>query len=105
MANVEEARYHMLLSTDGKMLVLARYAVRSNQRNFLKVTLPAGALVWSATLSGNPIRPGLAPDGSLLLPLAKAPSSAGPPEFAFELLYLPPAAARNKNTQPGLPRP
>jgi hypothetical protein len=105
MANVEEARYHMLLSTDGKILVLARYAVRSNQRNFLKVTLPAGALVWSATLSGNPIRPGLAPDGSLLLPLAKARSSAETPEFAVEILYLTRAAAWNEKGKAGLALP
>ena len=51
MANIEEARYQVLMSTDGKELVQARYAVRNNQRNFVKVTLPAGATVWSVTLA------------------------------------------------------
>jgi hypothetical protein len=41
--NVEEARYSVLLSNDGKSLVEARYAVRNNQRNFAKVTLPSRA--------------------------------------------------------------
>ena len=45
MANIEEARYQVLMSADGKELVQARYAVRNNQRNFVKVTLPAGATV------------------------------------------------------------
>ena len=42
IANVEEARYRALASEDGRQLVEARYAVRNNQRSFLKVTLPAG---------------------------------------------------------------
>src|ERR1035438_329944 len=46
MANIEEARYQVLMSADGKELVQARYAVRNNQRNFVKVTLPPGATVW-----------------------------------------------------------
>ena len=50
MANVEEARYRVLLSKEGKTLVQALYAIRNNQRNFLKVTLPAGAAIWSAWL-------------------------------------------------------
>jgi len=43
MANVSEARYQVLISSEGKTLVQARYAVRNNQRNFLKITLPPGA--------------------------------------------------------------
>ena len=39
MANIEEARYDVLISADGKELVQARYAVRNNQRNFVKITL------------------------------------------------------------------
>jgi hypothetical protein len=88
MANIEEARYRALLSSDGKSLVQARYAVRNNQRNFLKVTLPAGASLWSAALAGRPVRPGRAPDGSLLLPLEKARAGDDVPEFAVELVYF-----------------
>ncbi len=40
-ANIEEAEYNALLAPDGKMLVQSRFAVRNNQRNFLKLTLPA----------------------------------------------------------------
>ena len=92
MANVEEARYDVLISADGKELVQARYAVRNNQRNFVKITLPAGATVWSASLGGKPIRPGQSPDGSLLLPLEKSRGEDAP-AFAIEVLYLTKAAA------------
>ena len=88
MANVEEARYEVLASSEGKTLVQARYAVRNNQRNFLKVVLPPGATLWSAALDGRPVRPGQAPDGSILLPLSKARSGEDAPAFAVELAYF-----------------
>jgi hypothetical protein len=93
MANIEEARYDVLVSNDGKMLVQARYAVRNNSRNFVKITLPAGAIVWSAALGGKPIRPGQSPDGSLLLPLEKAHGGDDAPPFEVEILYLSKAEA------------
>jgi hypothetical protein len=88
MANVEEARYNVLITKEGKTLVQARYAVRNNQRNFLKITLPPGATLWSASLSGNPVRPGQSPDGALLLPLEKARAGEDAPLFAVEVLYI-----------------
>src|SRR5215472_16991437 len=88
MANVEEARYQVLMSNEGKTLVQARYAIRNNQRNFLKITLPQGAAVWSATLAGKPVHPGQAPDGGVLLPLEKSRAGDDAPVFAVELVYL-----------------
>ena len=87
-ANVEEARYRLLLSVDGKMLVQARYALRSNQRTFMRMALPPGAAVWSSSLSGRPVHPGKAPDGSLLFPLEKGHAGEDAPLFTIEVLYL-----------------
>jgi hypothetical protein len=87
LANVEEARYQVLMSHEGKTLVQGRYAIRNNQRNFLKVTLPQGASLWSAVLAGKPVRPGVAKDGSVLLPLEKSHGEDAP-EFAVEIFYL-----------------
>jgi len=88
MANISEARYQVLLTSEGKTLVDARYAVRNNQRNFLKINLPSGATLWSASLEGKPVRPGQAPDGGLLLPLDKTRSGEESPEFAVEIVYV-----------------
>jgi hypothetical protein len=88
MANIEEARYRVLLSKEGKSLVQAQYAIRNNQRNFLKITLPAGAAIWSASLAGKPVRPGEAKDGSLLLPLEKSRAGEEAPAFVLEIFYL-----------------
>src|ERR1700741_4946674 len=76
------------MSKEGKTLVQARYAVRNNQRNFVKISLPPGAVVWSAALSGKPGRPGQASDGSLLLPLEKARGGEEAPAFVVEVLYM-----------------
>jgi hypothetical protein len=88
MANIEEARYRVLLSKEGKMLVQAQYAIRNNSRSFLKITLPAGAAIWSASLAGQPVRPGQSPDGSLLLPLEKTRAGEDAPAFVLEIFYL-----------------
>jgi hypothetical protein len=88
IANVEEARYEALVSEDGKMLVRARYAVRNNQRSFLGIALPQQSTLWSATLAGRPIRPGLGASGGLLLPLQKGRTGADAPTFVVELVYL-----------------
>jgi hypothetical protein len=105
MANIEEARYQVLMSADGKELVQARYAVRNNQRNFVKVTLPAGAVVWSVSLAGRPVRPGQSPDGSLLLPLEKSRGGDDAPAFAIEILYLTKAAPWTEKGQEKLALP
>ena len=99
MANVEEARYQILVSSEGKTFVQARYAVRNNQRNFLKVTLPAGGTLWSASLSGRPVRPGQAPDSGILLPLDKARAGEDAPPFAVEIVYLARGSAWNEKGQ------
>ena len=87
-ANIEEAQYNTLIAADGKMLIQSRFAVRNNQRNFLKLTLPPTAVLWSASVAGRPIRPGRAPDGSFLLPLEKTRSGDESPAFVVEVSYI-----------------
>ena len=99
MANIAEARYNVLITGDGKALVQARYAVRNNQRNFLKFTLPPGAILWSAELAGQPVRPGQSPDGSVLLPLEKSRAGDDSSEFAVEVVYIDRGTAWNEKGQ------
>jgi hypothetical protein len=88
IANVEEARYRALASEDGSLLVEARFAVRNNQRSFLKVTMPPSATVWTAKVGGRPIRPGVAERGAVLLPLEKGRAGEEAPTFVVEMTYL-----------------
>jgi hypothetical protein len=87
-ANVEESRFRVLLTGEGKTLVEARYAVRNNQRNFVKIALPPGATLWSSSLAGRPVRPGQSPDGSLLFPLAKSSAGEDASLAAIQILYV-----------------
>ena len=88
VANIEEARYRALATEDGRLLVEAQYAVRNNQRSFLKVSLPPGSTVWSASVAGRPTRPGGADADALLLPLDKGRASEEAPTFVVTLVYL-----------------
>jgi hypothetical protein len=88
IANVEEAHYDVLAGEDGKLLVRARYAVRNNRRSFLAVSLPPRAILWSASLAGRPVRPGVGQSGGLLLPLQKGRANEKAPAFVVELMYL-----------------
>ena len=93
IANVEEARYDVLAGEEGKTLVRARYGVRNNQRGFLDVRLPQGATLWSASVAGRAVRPGVSPSGSLLLPLQKGRAGEEAPAFVAELTYIQQGAA------------
>ncbi|HUQ89118.1 MAG TPA: hypothetical protein VM096_16285 [Vicinamibacterales bacterium] len=90
IANIEEARYRVLAAEDGLFLVEARYAIRNNQRSFLKVTLPARATIWSASVAGKPVRPGVAEGEAVLLPLEKGRAGEDAPTFAVHITYLQP---------------
>ena len=88
VANVEESRYRALVADDGRLLVEARYAIRNNQRSFLKVTLPPRSTVWSAEVSGRPIRPGAPEPDAVLLPLEKGRAGEEAPLFDVSLIYM-----------------
>ena len=88
VANIEEARYRALASEDGRLLIEAHYAVRNNQRSFLKITLPPGATLWSASVAGKAVRPGVAERDAVLLALEKGRAGQDAPSFAVRITYL-----------------
>ena len=105
LAAVDEARYHALLTEDGKTLVQARYAVRNNAQSFLVVTLPESAILWSAAVSGRPVRPGRSKEDALLLPLEKGKAGEEAPAFLVELVYLARGAAWTRQGRTSLHLP
>jgi hypothetical protein len=105
LANVDEARYRVLLTEDGKTLVDGRLAVRNNQRNFLGVMLPAGATLWTASIDGREVRPGRSADGMLLLPLRKGRAGAEVPVSLVTIAYFDRHAAWAGNGQVALELP
>lgn len=90
IANIEEARYRVLAAEDGVLLVEAHYAVRNNQRSFLKVTLPPKATIWSASVAGKAVRPGVAEGDAVLIALEKGRAGEDAPTFVVRITYLQP---------------
>jgi len=54
----------------------------------LKVTLPPGATIWSASVAGKPVRPGKAEGDAVLLALEKGRAGEEAPAFAVRITYL-----------------
>ena len=87
LATIDEARYRVLLTEDGKALVEGRLAVRNNQRSFLGLTLPPGATLWSAAVMvARSAREG--PGDTLLLPLRKRRAAEESAAFAVDVVYV-----------------
>ncbi len=58
-AAVDEANLVMQLTVDGKGVTRAVYRVRNNNRQFMRLRLPAGSQLWSAHVNGRPVKPAL----------------------------------------------
>jgi hypothetical protein len=105
IANIEEARYRAMAAEDGLFLVEAHYAVRNNQRSFLKVTLPPRATIWSASVAGKAVRPGVAEGPSVLLALEKGRAGEDAPTFVVRITYLQPIESWTDQTRARLELP
>ena len=58
-ASIDQADYQTLFTQDGLAVTTARFTVRNNRKQFLRVVLPEGAEVWSATVAGRPEKPAI----------------------------------------------
>lgn len=89
VATVDVANYITLNTKDGKRLTKALYNVRNNVKQFLRIKLPEDAELWSATVSGKPVKPAKDKNGFILIPLEKS-QLAGEDlaQFPVEIVYL-----------------
>jgi prepilin-type processing-associated H-X9-DG protein len=83
-ALVDRVRLTTVISEDGQIMTDMALTVRNNGRQYLEVALPEGAQVWSAFVSGQPVRPGKR-DSKLLLPMERTEGDATVP---VELTYI-----------------
>ncbi|MBI5801701.1 MAG: hypothetical protein HZA92_13390 [Verrucomicrobia bacterium] len=82
-ALVDSARLTTVVADDGQMMTEVSLSVRNNGRQFLEVELPKGAIVWSAFVNGQPVRP-TKQGGKLLLPMEQSGGDAPLPiEFTY----------------------
>ncbi|GAB4318401.1 MAG: hypothetical protein Kow0059_11860 [Candidatus Sumerlaeia bacterium] len=86
---VDHADYTILFTEDGKLLTRAVFQTRNNRNQYLQVTLPEKATVWSSFVAGQPVKPAMDDKGRLLLVLKKSFTLHEQTQaFPVEIVYL-----------------
>lgn len=90
---VDSAIIDSLVTADGRRMTHLQYAVRNNRNQFLRVKLPEGAEVWSATVAGRGVKVAKG-EGGVLVPLVRSDASTGAlSAFLVDLVYVEAGAA------------
>jgi len=78
-----------MFTADGRRLTRMRYQVRNNRRQFLRLTLPNGAELWSSAVAGRAVQPAKSQEGELLVPLVRSQAAGGAlAAFDVEIVYV-----------------
>ena len=85
---LDQADATTMFTADGRRLTSVRYQVRNNRRQFLRLALPDGASLWSASVGGRSVQPAMS-EGRLLIPLVRSQASGGSlAAFGVEVVYV-----------------
>jgi len=74
---LDTARATTMFTPDGRRLTAVTWRVRNNRKQFLRLTMPANAELWSASVAGQAVQPARAADGRILIPLVRSQESGG----------------------------
>lgn len=85
VASIEQANYYTLITRDGLAVTTARYTVRNSRKQFLRLTLPQGAEVWSVFVGGKGEKPAQADDGRGVLIRMMNDTNGFPLEIVYAL--------------------
>lgn len=89
VAAIDSADYATLLTEEGKILNEAIYQVRNNVKQFLRISLPKGATLWSSFVGSKPVKAAKDKDGNILIPLEKSQLYGEQiAQFPVEIVYL-----------------
>jgi len=89
VAAIDTVNYITAKTEDGKVLTKATYQVRNNVKQFLRIMPPKNAEIWSAFVSGKPVKPAKDKNGSVLVPLEKSKLQGQTlTRFPVEIVYL-----------------
>jgi hypothetical protein len=107
-AAIDRADYRTLYTSDGLQVTIARFVMRNSRKQFLRIRLPAGSEVWSATVDGREEKPAIAADSGagegpeILIKVINQSSG-----FPVELVYATsgPPIERSGAIEGQLPRP
>jgi hypothetical protein len=86
---LDETRAQTMWTPEGRRLTSVVYQVRNNRKQFLRLSLPEGAELWSASVGGRAVQPASASDGRILIPLVRSQATGGAlAAFAVEVVYV-----------------
>ena len=86
-----------MVTGHGRRLTSVKYEVRNNRRQFLRIALPKGAELWSASVAGKGVQPAKSED-TLLLPLLRSSrGAAGLASFEIEVVFVEEGAPAKRN--------
>ena len=99
---LDQTQAQTMWNREGRRLTSVHYQVRNNRRQFLKLRLPQGAELWSASVAGRAVQPAKASDNRVMIPLIRS-QQAGSSLAAFqvEVVYVEtgaPTDARGRGT-------
>jgi hypothetical protein len=81
-SRVASAQLQTELKSQGNAVTRVTWIVTNQQRQFLRVTMPAGAELWEVLVDGRSVRPATDAQGVLIVPLSRAEQSF-PVTFAY----------------------
>ncbi len=107
---LDQTRARTMWTREGRRLTSVKYQIRNNRRQFLRLELPKGAELWSASVGGRAVQPARAGDGRVMIPLVRSQSAGGAlAAFEVEVVYVENGAAVADNGRGSfkatLPRP
>ncbi|MEI7836023.1 MAG: hypothetical protein WCK05_06385 [Planctomycetota bacterium] len=85
---IDTALYTTMQMNDGQRMTRVSYSVRNSRSQFLRLTMPARAEIWSATVAGDAVSPAKDESGKVMI---RIPSSQGQAEltaFPVVLVYV-----------------
>ncbi len=86
---LDQTRARTMWTPDGRQLTSVAYQVRNNRKQFLRLALPEGAELWSASVGGRAVQPAQAGDGRVLVPLVRSQAAGGTlAAFTVEVVYV-----------------
>jgi len=89
IAAVDNASYVTLFTEEGKILTKATFQMRNNVKQFVRLSMPKDAVLWSCFVSGKPVKPAKDKDGKILIPLEKSQILGEElAQFPVEIVYL-----------------
>jgi hypothetical protein len=74
---VDNVKATSVVTEDGRVMTDLAFTIRNNVQQYLSLKLPEGALVRSAVLEGNPIKPSKDDAGRVLIPLMRSKRGDG----------------------------